>query len=123
MNTLIYGAIAHLKSFIQTLQIKRLVTVACLSFMVLAATNVDTGAGANTKTLNPQIKQDVNQLDSVRPKTTREWQQEARDVKGEPGERIQAIGEESAKAVEEFGELFNDTLDRSTNGSNTRVTR
>ncbi len=123
MNTLISRAIAHLTSLIQKLQLKRWVTVACVSVIVLAATNVGTNAEANTKNLNSQLKQEVNQLDSVRPKTTREWQQEAKDVDGQPGDRLQAIGEESAKAVEEFGELFTDTLDRSTNGSNTRVTR
>jgi hypothetical protein len=44
--------------------------------------------------------------DPNRPKTTAEWQQQARETKGEPGEKLKRIGEQSADAVKEFGSMY-----------------
>jgi hypothetical protein len=57
----------------------------------------------------------IHQNDSDRPKTTGEWNREARETEGEPGERAKRIGKESAEAVKDFGSMYTDTAKRSAN--------
>lgn len=114
MKNLISSAIAQIGSVLNALQVKRFFAVALVGFIVLT-TNVDSGHG--NKALTKQIKQQAHELDSVRPKTTNEWKQEARETEDNPGERLKNIGEESAKAFKEFGSVYPDTANRSSNAS------
>ena len=110
MKNLITQATAHISSLLNTLQVKRFFAVVLVGFLLLT-TNVD--SGRNTRAVGEQLRQPENQLDSVRPKTTNEWYEEARETEDAPGARIQNIAEESAKAVKEFGSLYPDTAKRS----------
>lgn len=111
MKNLIPRAIAHISSLLKALQVKRFLAVALVGFLLLTTT-VD--SGRNNKALSEQVRDEAHQIDSVRPKTTREWYEEARETEDSPGERLQKIGEESAQALKEFGSLYPDTAKRST---------
>jgi hypothetical protein len=110
MKNLIARATSHISSLLNSLQIQRFFAVVLVGFLLLT-TSVD--SGRNTRAVGEQLRQPSNQLDSVRPKTTNEWYDEARETEDAPGERLQNIAEESAKAVKEFGSLYPDTAKRS----------
>ena len=107
---LISTAIARISSLLKGFQIKSLLSVFIVGFLLLTS-NVDGGrsnkaygtTGASTAELN----------NPERPQTTREWRQEARETSDSPGERIQKIGQEAGAAVKEFGEMYKDTANRS----------
>jgi len=109
MKNLISRATTHITSLINGLQVKRFFAVVLVGFILLT-TNVD--SGQNNKALTKQVREQAEQIDSVRPKTTREWYKEARETEDSPGERLQNIAEESAQAVKEFGSLYPDTAKR-----------
>ena len=109
MKNLISRSTAHITSLINGLQVKRFFAVVLVGFILLT-TNVD--SKQNNKALTKQVREQAEQIDSVRPKTTREWYKEARETEDTPGERLQNIAEESAQAVKEFGSLYPDTAKR-----------
>jgi len=109
MKNLISRATTHITFLINGLQVKRFFAVVLVGFILLT-TNVD--SGQNNKALTKQVREQAEQIDSVRPKTTREWYKEARETEDSPGERLQNIAEESAQAVKEFGSLYPDTAKR-----------
>jgi hypothetical protein len=110
MINLFSKAIAQLNSFIKSLQLKQFFAVALVGFLLLTAP-------AETTQNNPDLGRRINNVleksDSERPTTTRQWQQEAREVEGRPGERLKRIGEETKEAFKEFGGLYPDTAERS----------
>jgi cell division protein FtsB len=110
MKNLISTATAHITSLINGLQVKRFLAVVLVGFILLTTNNVD--SKQNNKALTKQVREQAEQIDSVRPKTTREWYKEARETEDSPGERLQNIAEESAQAVKEFGSLYPDTAKR-----------
>ena len=109
MKNLIDKATAHISSLLKELQVKRFFAVVLVGFILLT-TNVD--SGRNNKALGEQVREQANELDSVRPKTTNEWYEEARETEDSPGERLQNIAEESAEAIKEFGSIYPDTAKR-----------
>ncbi|MEA5582158.1 hypothetical protein VB620_12500 [Nodularia harveyana UHCC-0300] len=100
MMNLISRTMNHINFLLQGVQIKSLLAVVLVGLMTLT-TNV--AFGQNNQVLKEQVRQDIQQDDSQRPKTIREWNQEARETEGSPIERMQKIGEESAEALTEFG--------------------
>jgi len=110
MKNLISTATAHITFLINGLQVKRFLAVVLVGFILLTTNNVD--SKQNNKALTKQVREQAEQIDSVRPKTTREWYKEARETEDSPGERLQNIAEESAQAVKEFGSLYPDTAKR-----------
>lgn len=115
MKSLISRAIAPVLSWVQGLQVQSLVIVALLGLLLLTPSVAFADVGSGNQGLTEKVRQLVHQGDSDRPKTTGEWQQEAREVEGSPGERLQNIAEESAEAVKDFGKLYPDTADRTAN--------
>ena len=109
MKNLISRATTQIASLINGLQVKRFLAVVLVGFILLT-TNVD--SGQTNKALTKEISKEAQKIDSVRPKTTREWYKEARETEDSPGERLQNIAEESAQAVKEFGSLYPDTAKR-----------
>ena len=107
----IFTAIAQVKSWLTQLQAKQLLSIALLG-LILLTTNVDPGLTkqAATKKIDKMLLQDDN---PDRPKTTGEWNKQAQEVKGDPGERIKRIGEQSVDAVKEFGEMYPDVAKNS----------
>ncbi len=107
---LIFNAIDRISSLFKGLQVKRFLSVVLVSFVLLTA-NVDTGH--NSKAYGTQVGSNAELNNPERPQTTREWRQEARETKDNPGERAQKIGQEAGSAVKEFGEMYKDTAKRS----------
>ncbi|MBN3897481.1 MAG: hypothetical protein HWQ41_20055 [Nostoc sp. NOS(2021)] len=100
MINLISRTISHISSLLKGLQIKSFLPVILVGFLMLT-TNV--GYGHNDKGLGERVREQIQQDDSQRPKTTGEWNKEARETEGSPGKRLQKIGEESAEAFKQFG--------------------
>ncbi len=103
--------IAHISSVLKQLQVKRFLAVVLVGFLVLA-TNID--QSRSSEAVTKRVDQLVHQNDSQRPKTTGEWNKEARQTEDAPGERLQKIGKESVEAVKDFGKVYPDTANRST---------
>jgi hypothetical protein len=100
MTNLISRAFAHISSLLKGLQVKRFSAVVLVGFLLLT-TNVALG---QDNTLGETIRDQVHQTDQAdRPKTTGEWNAEARETEGSPGKRLQRIGKESAEAFKQFG--------------------
>lgn len=100
MSNLIANTATYVSSFLKKLQVKQFLAVVLVGFLLLT-TNID--SGSNNKALPKQINEIAHDRDSVRPKTTREWEKERRETENSPGERLERIGKESAKAFQEFG--------------------
>ena len=111
MTNLIASTISSLNSLLKKIQVKQFLAVVLVGFFLLT-TNVDTDR--RTQKMYQKIDETAHQSDSVRPKTTGEWYDEAHETKGAPVERLKNIAEESAKAVKEWGSLYPDTAARST---------
>ena len=113
MIDFIFAAITKVKSWFDRLQAKQLLSIAMLG-LVLLATNVDPGLSkqAAIKKIDKMLQQDDN---PDRPKTTAEWQQQARETKGKPVERLKRIGEQSADAIKEFGSIYPEVAKNSAN--------
>lgn len=74
---------------------------------------VSVGEQPESRDLPGKIQQDLQNIDSDRPKTTGEWNQEARETTGQPGERLGRIAKETGEAVKDFGKMYPDTAERS----------
>ncbi len=112
MLNLIFGLIAKLGTIFNSLQLKQFLPMILVGF-VLLTTNVvpDVASGSAIDRLERKVQQE----NPDRPKTTAQWQKQAREVKGKPGERIKRIGEQSADAVKEFGSMYPDVAKNSAN--------
>ncbi len=114
MKNWINRAMNHLSVLLNQFQVKRFLAVALVGFILLT-TNVD--LGRNNQPVTKKLDQVLQQDDSQRPQTTREWKKEARETEGAPGERIQRIAGQSAEALKEWGSLYPDTAERSLGSS------
>jgi hypothetical protein len=109
MTNLISSAIAHISALLKEFQVKRFVAVVLVGFLVLTTSvNAERGAQAVTK----RVDQAVHQDGSDRPKTTGEWNREARKTEDAPVQRAQRIAKESAEAVKDLGSVYPDTVKR-----------
>ncbi len=109
MTNLISGAIACIKSLFSGFSARRIVSVILVGFLVLT-----TGMkSAQNETLPGKIKADLQQTGNERPKTTGEWEQEARKTEDAPGKRTERILKESGDALKDWGGVYPDTADRS----------
>ncbi len=100
MTNLISRAIAHISTLLEGLQVKQFFAAGLVAFLLLT-TNVD--IGKNDQPLPAKLRDRIEQNNTDRPKTTGQWNREARKVEGKPGERVKRIGKESAEAFKEFG--------------------
>ena len=112
MPNLISGAIAKIGALLNRLHIKQFLPAILVSF-VLLNTNVDPDLASGSAI--DRLERKVQQENPDRPKTTAEWQKQAGEVKGKPGERLKRIGEQSADAVKEFGSMYPDVSKNSAN--------
>jgi hypothetical protein len=101
MKNLIYRTITYTRSVLNRLQVNRFLAVVLVGSLLLT-TNVAFSSQGN-KDLGERVREQIQQNDSQRPKTTGEWYKEARETQGSPGERLKRIGEQSAEAFKEFG--------------------
>lgn len=109
MTNLISGAIAHVKSLFAVFSAKRLLATVLVGFLVLT-----TGMNAAQKsTLPREIQSDLQETGSERPKTTGQWEQEARKTEDAPGKRTERILKESGDALKDWSGVYPDTAERS----------
>lgn len=106
MKNLISRAAGHINSLLNVFQVKRFLAVVLVGFLLLT-TNAN--AGQNIKASAERVLDKAHQTDSVRPKTTNEWKEDARETDNSPGERLEKIAEQSGAAVKEFGEMYPST--------------
>lgn len=110
MVSLISKAIVKVSSLLKKFQIKQFLSMALVALLMLAA-NID--SGFSPQSITDKLDEVVHQDDSVRPKTTGEWNQEARETEGAPGEKLKRIGKQSAEAVRDFASIYPDTAQKS----------
>jgi hypothetical protein len=104
MKSLISRSISQIGSLLNKLHAQKILSIVVIGFLILS-TNVDPGLSkqAATNKIDKMLQQDSG---PNRPKTTGEWEQQARETKGKPGERLKRIGEQSADAIKEFGSMY-----------------
>jgi hypothetical protein len=102
--------IAKINSLVNKLQVKQLLSIMMVGLVILT-TNV--APERTSKATVDRLDRLVRQENPDRPKTTAEWQQQAEEVEGRPGERLKRIGEQSADAVKEFGATYPDVAKKS----------
>jgi hypothetical protein len=112
MMQTIAGTIIKIGEWFKSLQVRQLLSVVAIGLLLL---NTPVAPDRASKATIDKLDRLVHQEDPQRPKTTKEWQQQAQEVKGNPGERIERIGEQSADAVKEFGQMYPDVAKRSAN--------
>lgn len=110
MLTLISGLMAKIGTLLKRLHVKQSLPMILVGMMLLATEIVPDIA--SDKAID-RLERKVQQENPDRPKTTAEWQKQAREVEGKPGERIKRIGEQSADAVKEFGSMYPDVAKKS----------
>lgn len=111
LNT-ISQTMIQIGNWFKQLQVRQFLSVIAIGFILL---NTTPAPDRVSKATIDKLDRLVNQENPDRPKTTAEWQQQAREVKGKPGERIERIAEQSADAIKEFGQMYPDVAKRSAN--------
>ncbi len=112
-TTSITKAASLLNTLLNRLQAKQFVSMILVVF-VLLTTNVKQDTGNPVTNLYNKIIHQVDSQDgSQRPKTMRQWNKQARETEGNPGEKLKRIGKQSADAVKDLGSVYPDTAKRS----------
>ncbi|WP_016951774.1 hypothetical protein [Anabaena sp. PCC 7108] len=116
MANLLAKALKTIKSIYQNVEFKRFFAVALVGFLVLA-TNLDSSieSGRSSNSVTRKLDKVVHQDDADRPKTTGEWNKEARQTENDPGERAKRIAKESGEALKQWSSVYPDTAKRSAN--------
>jgi hypothetical protein len=107
--------VSPFRSWLKQLSARRVLGVVLVGFLVLGTAVTSANAASSNPSLGEKVQDLIHQDNSDRPKTTGEWEREAREVEGSPGKRLQNIAGESAEAVKEFGALYPDTAERTAN--------
>lgn len=110
MTTLISNAIAQVNSWLKKIQVKQFLAVVLVGIVFLT---ISAEPGRAGQALGKKANDAAHRIDSERPKTTREWNREARQTEDNLGDRVENIVEESGQALKEFGGLYPDTAKRS----------
>lgn len=111
MIHLISQAINHISTLLKKIQVKSFLTTVLLGTILL--TSGVSSYATNGKSAADNIDSRVFESNSERPTTTRQWRKEARQTEDNPLERAKEIGQETAQALKEWGELYPDVADRS----------
>ena len=109
MFDLFSQAFARLSSILKKVQVKSLISAVFLGTILLTSGYV-ANDGDRAITAN-EVDSEIFEGDSVRPTTTNEWYEEARETDG-VAEKAKRIGKETGAAVKEMGELYPDVADR-----------
>ena len=116
MLNFIAQAIAKFNSLLKTISVKQFLPIVMIGFVLLTL-NVAPSRNETQQAIK-KLDQTVHQEDSNRPKTTGEWEQQARETEDRPVERIKRIGKQSAEAVKDMGSMYSDTAERSAESLN-----
>lgn len=110
MLTLISGLMTKIGTVLKRLNLPQFLPIILVGVVLLTTEVVpDIASGKAIDRLERKLQQE----NPDRPKTTAQWQQQAREVEGKPGERIKRIGEQSTDAVKEFGSMYPDVAENS----------
>jgi hypothetical protein len=109
LNT-IATTVIQIGNWFKQLQVRQFLSVIAIGFILL---NTTPAPDLASKATIDKLDRMVHQENPDRPKTTKEWQQQAREVKGKPVERLERIGEQSADAIKEFGQMYPDVAKKS----------
>lgn len=109
MTNLISKMAVGIRSLMQSLQIKHFLPVVLAGALLLATTPGSEPVGQGTIS---DIKETIEQKDTSRPSTTRQWKEENRELQGSPGKQLKRIGKETADAVKDMGQLYPDVAER-----------
>jgi hypothetical protein len=114
MIHLLTKAVNYIQKIYQTFEFRRLFATVLIGFLLLG-TSLDSQieSGRNSDSVTRRLDRVVHQDDADRPKTTGEWEQEARQTEDAPGERAKRIGKESGEALKQWGSVYGDTAKRS----------
>ncbi|WP_309743643.1 MULTISPECIES: hypothetical protein [unclassified Chamaesiphon] len=104
--------VTQIGNWFKQVRVRQFLSVIAIGFILL---NTTPAPDLASKATIDKLDRMVHQENPDRPKTTGEWQKQAREVKGKPGERLERIGEQSADAVKEFGGMYPDVAKRSAN--------
>lgn len=110
MKNLVSSVFLGLRSWFSQLQVKQFMAVVLAGVLLLGTNVVD---AAQNKGMADRAQQQAQDIDSVRPKTTREWKAEARATEDAPGDRLKNIAEETGQALKEFGSMYPDVAEDS----------
>ncbi len=112
MKKFVFESIDKIAFLLKKMYFNRASAIIVVGLLILA-TNIDPVLSKQDAIgkIDKMLEQD---RDSNRPKTTAQWQQQARETKGEPGEKLKRIGEQSADAVKEFGSMYPNVAKNST---------
>ncbi|WP_071190775.1 hypothetical protein [Trichormus sp. NMC-1] len=116
MANLFTKALNNIKFIYQNFEFKRFLATALVVFLVLA-TSLDSTieSGRSSNSVTRRLDKVVHQDDADRPKTTGEWNKEARQTENAPGKRTQRIAKESGEALKQWSSVYPDTAKRSAN--------
>lgn len=116
MPNLFTKALEAIKSIFQNLEFKRFFATALVGVLVLATSlNSNIESGRSSDSVTKRLDEVVHQDNADRPKTTGEWNKEARKTENAGGERAKRIAKESGEAIKQFGSVYPDTAKRSAN--------
>jgi hypothetical protein len=104
MKKFILRSIGRITSLLNRFDLNKALAIVVVGLLVLT-TNVDPSL-SKQDAIGKIDKMLQNDRDPNRPKTTAQWQQQARETKGKPGEKLERIGEQSADAIKEFGSMY-----------------
>jgi len=101
-------------NFLKRASIQRAAALALAAFaLLLTIAPQQAKAAQRAQTIQEKTENILQDDDSNRPKTTRQWNQEARETAGKPLERTKRIVNETADALEDWAELYPDVAERS----------
>lgn len=101
MLTLFSQAIADIRSIFDRLRPQQYFAFVLVGFLLLT-TNAK--AAPSNDDLGAKVRERIEQTDKAdRPKTTGEWNREAKETEGKPGKRLERIAKESGEAFKQFG--------------------
>jgi hypothetical protein len=116
MAHLFNQVINTIKFILQEFEIKRVFTVVLVGFLVLTTSlNSSIESGRSSDNITRKLNKIVRQDDADRPKTTGEWNKEARETEDDPVERAKRIAKESGEALKQWGSVYSDTANKSAN--------
>jgi hypothetical protein len=118
MISLINSLIFPFTTWFRRFQIKHLLSLVLIGCLLMTNTACASPSAATNNPLKQKVDAAIEKNDSPRPKTTGEWNQEARETENAPGKRLQKIAQESKAAVKEFGEVYPNTAEKSANSLN-----
>jgi hypothetical protein len=103
-------AIAKFKSLLNRFQTKQFLSIAFVGFLILT-TNIEL-VPLNNRALGNKLNKEIHQDGESRPKTNKEWSQQAAETDGRPVERLKRVGVQTTEALKDFGEVYPDTFQK-----------